>query len=55
MLPESLWPVELFARRGQQAHARAGNPLQLEGAGHAWRVETGAVDLFLSRATVTAG
>lgn len=50
MLPESLWPVELFARRGQQAHARAGNPLQLEGAGHAWRVETGAVDLFLSRA-----
>lgn len=49
MVRESSWLAELFARCGQTVFARAGQPLQLEGAGHVWRVEAGAVDLFLSR------
>lgn len=39
----------LFAAYGTPARARAGQPLLLEGNGHAWKVEVGAVDLFLSR------
>lgn len=39
----------LFAERGQAVTARAGQPLLLDGAGQAWWVAAGAVDLFLSR------
>ncbi|HJV03535.1 MAG TPA: NHLP bacteriocin export ABC transporter permease/ATPase subunit [Burkholderiaceae bacterium] len=49
MTSETGVPDILFAVHGTAARARAGQPLQLEGSGHVWKVEAGAVDLFLSR------
>ena len=39
----------LFTRHGIPTQARAGQPLQLQGSAWVWRVEAGAVDLFLCR------
>lgn len=42
-------PARLFAEQGRPVAARAGQPLLLTGPERVWRVDSGAVDLFLTR------
>jgi ATP-binding cassette subfamily C protein len=48
-MDEVSWVAAMFDTHGTEARLRSGHPLRLEGEGEAWRVEHGAVDLFLSR------